>query len=111
MKSAIILTSAAALAGALPQGQPAVVEANEPNPTAVKVNAKKPPFIKSGAFNGIYCAMDPDGAWFQHTDNDCGTEVFCKGFDDQKAMRDYLQAEPAYKNAKDCFDAHEPRSS
>ncbi|KAK9437407.1 uncharacterized protein VB005_08396 [Metarhizium brunneum] len=110
MKSAIILTSSGALVGALPQGQPAVVRANEPNPTAVKVNDKKLPFIKSGAINGIYCGMGPGGAWFRHTDNNCGTEIFCQGFDDQKAMLDCLQAEPAFKNAKDCFDAHEPSS-
>ncbi|KAM3519512.1 hypothetical protein MY4038_009765 [Beauveria bassiana] len=77
MKYVIILTSAAALVGAAPYCEPATMEADEPRPAvATDGYARKLPFIQSGAFDGIYCDM-ARVTQFQHTDEKCGTEVFC----------------------------------
>ncbi|KAM4058989.1 hypothetical protein HRG_008137 [Hirsutella rhossiliensis] len=94
MKSAIVLASTAALVGALPQGKPAA--------------GQKLPWIEDVSFGGLYCGWLRD-TWFEHSEENCGTQTFCEDFDDQQKMRDYLKAEPEFKSAKECFAARETK--
>ncbi|KAK2595505.1 hypothetical protein QQS21_006780 [Conoideocrella luteorostrata] len=104
-----ILGSAIALVCAMPHPELTASKANKSKPAAVEANAKKLPYIQKASNGGIYCGKGGPDTWFEHTDKNCGTKKFCSDFDDQRAMRDYLQAEPSFKSAEDCFNAHEPK--
>ncbi|KAM3515889.1 hypothetical protein MY11210_000429 [Beauveria gryllotalpidicola] len=113
MKYAIIFTSAAALVGATPYMyyQPTTVEANnQPKlANATEAAAKKLPFFEP-IFSGIYCReWRVTNTWNGWSNENCGTKAFCQAFDDEQKIRKiFEEVEPPFKNAKDCFDAHDP---
>lgn len=108
MKSAIILVNAAALISALPYGPACAITAVTPEAKPAEgADGEKLPFIDAPPFSVDSCVMTSSPSMGQFTERSCGTKEFCEGFNDQKKMRDYLQADPKYKNAKDCLDARQ----
>ncbi|OAR01839.1 hypothetical protein LLEC1_05990 [Akanthomyces lecanii] len=86
MKYSIVFCSSwVALAAAAPLGE--------------QQAAAKLPFLEPGQW-----ALDCGFRSFD--DESCGTERYCKGFDESPAP---FGIEGSYANSKECFDAHEPR--
>lgn len=86
------------------------MDAHEPKPAKTEKQAPpadppKLPFIKDASDGGKFCKISPD-AGFEHTDEACGTERFCEGFDDQEKIKEVLGV-TEWISAAECLNAHE----